>query len=75
MLGKNGLEFLVNISYSIYGYMHMHYNDLLKASKHAPIEVALQRKNMIPSSKAFVKAIYNTDSKTGKIYYLEGKGR
>ena len=52
-----------------------HYNDLLKASKHAPIEVALQRKNMIPSSKAFVKAIYNTDSKTGKIYYLEGKGR
>ena len=52
-----------------YNTIYTYYNDLLKASKHAPVEVALQRKNNpFPSARAFVKAIY-TDS---KIYYIDG---
>ena len=71
MLGENALQFS---QYMIYDIIYTYHNDLLKASKHAQIEVALQRKNIIPFllRKAFVKAIY-TDSKIGKIYYLEVK--
>lgn len=70
MLGENALQFS---QYMIYDIIYTYHNDLLKASKHAPAEVALQRKNNpFPSARAFVKAIY-TDSKIGKIYYLEVK--
>ena len=67
MLGAS--EFSKHISYVTYNILYKYNNDLLKASKHALVEVALQRKNNpFPSARAFVKAIY-TDS---KIYYLDG---
>ena len=46
MLGAS--EFSKHISYVTYNILYKYNNDLLKASKHALVEVALQRKNIIP---------------------------